>query len=99
MFALDGHKTKIEKLDPRRTTRLGVRLNLSSTSRLKGQSPVSSGHMNLENLVQYRWQLSLGETELSREEFDALVALKSPLVQIRGPVSYTHLTLPTSDLV
>ena len=65
-------------------TRLGVRLNLSSTSRLKGQSPVSSGHMNLENLVQYRWQLSLGETELSREEFDALVALKSPLVQIRG---------------
>jgi SNF2 family DNA or RNA helicase len=65
-------------------TRLGVRLKLSSTSKLAGQSGVSKGHMNLENLVRYRWQLSLGETELSREEFDALVALKSPLVQIRG---------------
>ena len=65
-------------------TRLGVRLNLSSTPRLKGQSGVSLGHMNLENLVSYRWQLSLGDTELSRAEFDALVALKSPLVQIRG---------------
>ena len=63
-------------------TRLGVRLKLSSTSKLTGQ--FSRGHMNLENLVNYRWQLSLGDTELSHEEFDALVALKSPLVQIRG---------------
>ncbi len=65
-------------------TRLGVRLTLSSTSKLKGQTAISTGHMNLDNLVRYRWQLALGETELSREEFDALVALKSPLVQIRG---------------
>ena len=65
-------------------TRLGVRLKLNSTSTLKGQTQISSGHMNLENLINYRWQLSLGDTELSREEFDALVALKSPLVQIRG---------------
>jgi SNF2 family DNA or RNA helicase len=65
-------------------TRLGVRLKLGSTSKLKGQTAVSTGHMNLDNLVRYRWQLSLGETELTREEFDALVALKSPLVQIRG---------------
>lgn len=65
-------------------TRLGVRLKLGSTSKLTGQTAVATGHMNLENLVNYRWQLSLGDTELTREEFDALVALKSPLVQIRG---------------
>ncbi|MEZ4589866.1 MAG: DEAD/DEAH box helicase [Chloroflexota bacterium] len=65
-------------------TRLGVRLKLGSTSKLTGQAPVGKGHMALDNLIRYRWQLSLGETELSREEFDALVALKSPLVQIRG---------------
>ncbi|MBP7045300.1 MAG: DEAD/DEAH box helicase, partial [Chloroflexi bacterium] len=65
-------------------TRLGVRLKLGSTSKLTGQTAVSSGHLNLDNLVSYRWQLSLGDTELTREEFDALVALKSPLVQIRG---------------
>ena len=65
-------------------TRLGVRLKLGSESKLTGQSAVSTGHMNLENLVRYQWQVSLGDTELSREEFDALVALKTPLVQIRG---------------
>lgn len=40
--------------------------------------------MSLQNLVKYRWQLSIGDTALTREEFNALVALKSPLVQIRG---------------
>ncbi|HUM69906.1 MAG TPA: SNF2 helicase-associated domain-containing protein, partial [Chloroflexota bacterium] len=65
-------------------TRLGVRLKLGSTSKLTGQTAVPAGHMNLDNLVNYRWRLSLGDTELTREEFNALVALKSPLVQIRG---------------
>jgi SNF2 family DNA or RNA helicase len=65
-------------------TQLGVRLKLGSTSKLKGETAVANGHMSLDNLVRYRWQLSLGETELSWEEFNALVALKSPLVQIRG---------------
>ncbi|UCC51985.1 MAG: SNF2 helicase-associated domain-containing protein, partial [Anaerolineaceae bacterium] len=63
-------------------TRLGVRLKLSGGS--KRMTEISSGHMSLRNLVKYRWQLSIGNTALSREEFDALVALKSPLVQIRG---------------
>ena len=65
-------------------TRLGVRLKLRSASKLGGESVASGGHMSLDDLVRYRWQLSLGDTELTREEFDALVALKSPLVQIRG---------------
>jgi SNF2 family DNA or RNA helicase len=65
-------------------TRLGVRLKLGSTSKLTGETAVSSGHMNLDKLVRYQWQLSLGDTQLTRAEFDALVALKSPLVQIRG---------------
>ncbi|MBK6328938.1 MAG: hypothetical protein IPF56_23845 [Chloroflexi bacterium] len=55
-----------------------MRLKLGSTSKLTGQTAVATGHMNLEKLVSYRWQLSLGDTELTREEFDALVALKSP---------------------
>jgi SNF2 family DNA or RNA helicase len=64
-------------------TRLGVRLKLGN-KKLSGGAAVPSGHLSLDNLVQYQWQLSLGGTPLSREEFDALVALKSPLVQIRG---------------
>ena len=64
--------------------RLGVRLKLDRPSQASGVTPVSSGQMNLDNLIRYRWELSLGDTTLTREEFDALVALKSPLVQIRG---------------
>ena len=64
--------------------RLGVRSKLDRPSQAIGGTPVSSAHMNLNNLIRYRWELSLGNTALTREEFDALVALKSPLVQIRG---------------
>ena len=45
---------------------------------------VAKGHMALENLVDYQWKLSLGETELTEAEFNALANLKAPLVQIRG---------------
>jgi SNF2 family DNA or RNA helicase len=64
-------------------TRLGVRLRLRPS---KGQpaDAITSGHLTLENLVNYQWELSLGDTPLTRQEFEALVALKSPLVQIRG---------------
>jgi SNF2 family DNA or RNA helicase len=65
-------------------TRLGIRLKLNSTPKQAGQDAVGRGHMSLDNLVRYQWRLSLGNTELTREEFDALVALKAPLVQIRG---------------
>jgi SNF2 family DNA or RNA helicase len=64
-------------------TRLGVRLKLDS-NRAKGTAEVTTGHMSFDKLINYRWQLLLGDTALTREEFDALVALKSPLVQIRG---------------
>ncbi len=65
-------------------TRLGVRLKLDSATTQAAQGAIGRGHMSLDNLVRYRWRLSLGDTELTREEFDALVALKAPLVQIRG---------------
>jgi SNF2 family DNA or RNA helicase len=62
-----------------RGARLGVRL------KMKGQKDaVAAGRMSLENLIEYQWEMSLGETVLTEEEFRALVALKSPLVQIRG---------------
>ena len=59
--------------------RLGVKVKMQSQKDM-----VAPGRMSMENLVSYRWQLSVGETELSEEEFRALAKLKSPLVQIRG---------------
>ena len=63
-------------------SRLGVRLRLKSKK--QGADAISQSRLTLENLVSYQWELSLGDTALSEEEFRALAALKSPLVQIRG---------------
>jgi len=63
--------------------RLGVRMKMKARTS-SDSGGVSKGMLSMENLVQYRWELSLGGEPLSREEFEALVALKSPLVRIRG---------------
>lgn len=64
-------------------SRLGVRLRLRPS---KGQSAdaIPKSRMTLENLIRYKWELSLGDTTLTAEEFKTLASLKSPLVQIRG---------------
>jgi SNF2 family DNA or RNA helicase len=59
-------------------SRLGVRL------RLQAQPTGGSGILAFDNLVRYSWELSLGDERLTREEFEALAALKTPLVQVRG---------------
>ncbi len=66
-----------------RGARLGVRLRLEPK---KGQTEAAlqKSGLGMNALVRYTWDLSLGETQLTREEFESLVALKSPLVQIRG---------------
>jgi SNF2 family DNA or RNA helicase len=61
--------------------RLGVRLKMQRKS---GKDAVTGGRMTLENLIAYQWEMSLGETTLSEEEFKALAELKTPLVQVRG---------------
>lgn len=66
-----------------RGARLGMRLRLSPS---KGATPqaIARGKLSFDHLVEYRWELSLGETTLTEDEFRALAALKAPLVQIRG---------------
>jgi hypothetical protein len=61
--------------------RLGLRLKMQKK---QGKDAVASERLSLENLVQYSWELSLGETSLTEEEFQALAKLKTPLVQVRG---------------
>jgi SNF2 family DNA or RNA helicase len=59
--------------------RLGVRVKMKSKN-----DAAARGRMSMEALVQYEWRLSIGATELTEAEFQALARLKSPLVQIRG---------------
>ena len=65
----------------KRGSRLGARLRVKSPS----SSPATStGLLSMANLINYQWEIVLGDQVLTREEFEALVRLKMPLVQIRG---------------
>lgn len=60
-----------------------MRLRLSPAKGIT-KDMISRGKLSLQNLIQYRWELSLGDTSLTEQEFRALAALKTPLVQVRG---------------
>ena len=63
-------------------TRLGVKLQLRDAPRKEGNA--GSAFFGLNSVVEYDWQLSLGDYVISREEFAQLSHLKIPLIQIRG---------------
>ncbi|HEX6553345.1 MAG TPA: DEAD/DEAH box helicase [Ktedonobacteraceae bacterium] len=62
------------------SARLGAKLKVKS----KADAETSSGLLGLRNLVDYDWTIAIGDTELSTEEFENLVNLKVPLIQVRG---------------
>ncbi|MDJ0797169.1 MAG: SNF2-related protein [Calothrix sp. MO_167.B12] len=57
--------------------RLGLKI-AAKTSRKKSE------RLGLESLLAFEWQLAIGGQTLSKREFDRLVALNSPLVEING---------------
>ena len=59
--------------------RLGVRARFQTPSTIVGQ-----GVLTMDTLVQFDWELALGDELLTYEEFQRLAALKMPLVQVRG---------------
>ena len=66
-------------------TKPGARLGVRAKAGLKADANViGRGTLNLASLVQFDWELALGDEVLTREEFERLVALKQPLVQVRG---------------
>ncbi len=61
------------------STRLKVKLKLKPKI-----AAVSQGLVGLDSIVAYDWNAAVGESELSEQEFERLVNLKTPLVQVRG---------------
>ncbi len=57
------------------------RLGLKISAETNKQGKVSVG---LQSLLNFQWQLAIGGQTLSKREFDRLVALNSPLVEING---------------
>ncbi len=55
--------------------RLGLKVNAQTSKR-------KTERLGLQSLLNFKWELAIGGQTLSKQQFDKLVALNSPLVQI-----------------
>ncbi len=69
---------------PSSFTGRGARLQARGHVRARSSQPNERSRLGLDTLVSFNWELTLGGESLDRAEFERLVALKSPLVQVRG---------------
>ncbi|MBI4288080.1 MAG: DEAD/DEAH box helicase [Chloroflexi bacterium] len=65
------------------SARLGVRLKVKAKKAGKSEGS-ASGLMGLGALVDFDWELALGDQRITRQELERMAALKVPLVQVRG---------------
>lgn len=66
-----------------RGARLGVKVKLTPKAG-QAYTPTNVPKLGIGTLVHFEWELSLGDTTLTRAEFEELAALNTPLVQVRG---------------
>ncbi len=67
----------------RQRVKLRLRPSAGKAGKSAGSSP-GAGHVNLSNLIQYRYDLAIGDQILTPEEWQQLVEAKTPLVRFRG---------------
>ncbi len=65
-------------------TRKGTKLRLTAHADVKSPKMQGGSGMSLGQIVQFDWEIALGDERLSFEELKALAELKSPLVKVRG---------------
>ena len=65
-------------------TRRGTALQLKARANVKSPPKAGAGGLSLETLLDFDWELALGEEKITRAELLALARQKSPLVKFRG---------------
>lgn len=65
-------------------TRKGTKLRLTAHAKVKSPKMQGGGGLSLDEIVQFDWEVALGDEKLSLQELRMLAKLKSPLVKIRG---------------
>lgn len=61
-----------------------ARLRVKLKVKPKLDAIIGSGLMGLDSIVSYDWNVAVGDTTLTAAEFEKLVNLKMPLIQVRG---------------
>jgi SNF2 family DNA or RNA helicase len=57
---------------------------LSTKANAQAPDMKAKGGLSLDTIVQFDWEVALGDHVLSREELDELAEMKTPLVHLRG---------------
>jgi SNF2 family DNA or RNA helicase len=65
-------------------TRKGIKTHLSVRVKVKSPAMRGGSGLSLENVVQFDWELALGDRKLTQRELETLAGLKAPLVRLRG---------------
>jgi SNF2 family DNA or RNA helicase len=65
-------------------TRKGTKLRLSLRASVKSPAMQGGSGLSLDEIVQFDWQVALGDQPLALQELEALARLKAPLVKVRG---------------
>jgi SNF2 family DNA or RNA helicase len=65
-------------------TRRGTQTRLKAKARVKSGPTAGGSGLTLENLVEFDWELALGEEKITQKELAALAKMKAPLVKVRG---------------
>ncbi|RRR78620.1 MAG: DEAD/DEAH box helicase [Candidatus Viridilinea halotolerans] len=63
---------------------LRARMQAGVKKKQKGKGKDSEGRISFHDLVRFDWEMSIGDEPIDRAEFERLVALKQPLVRVRG---------------
>ena len=65
-------------------SRLGLSIRAETPAFPGGAKERGNERLSLQSLLNFKWELSIGGQKLSKKEFDKLVALNTPLVEING---------------
>ncbi len=65
-------------------TRKGTKARLSVQANAKTPAMQGGSGLSLETIVQFNWEVALGDQRINLDELEALAQLKAPLVRFRG---------------
>ena len=65
-------------------TRKGTKAYLKAQAKVQSKQQQPGGGLTLDKIIDFDWEIALGDRALTIEELRALAELKSPLVKVRG---------------
>ena len=65
-------------------TRKGTKVRLAVQAKAKSPKMQGGSGLRLETIVQFDWEVALGDQKLTLRELEALARMKAPLVRVRG---------------